>query len=83
MLLNQILDAEEMAVASGDLLFPSLWSYLSSENGKQVDTCIVDEFHFWEETIKGVNSVQKQFCNEYSDRLTTFVFSDVKHSFLQ
>lgn len=57
-----ILDAEEMASASGDLLFLSLWSHSSSENHKRVDTCLVDELQFWEETIKGVNSYKNNFA---------------------
>ena len=72
--LSQILDAEKMAIASGGFSLPSLWS----KPRKWVDSSTVDELHFWVETIKGVDSVQKQFCNEYLELLTTCVFSDVK-----
>lgn len=43
---SQILEAEKMAIASGELSFPSLWSNPISENRKRVDTLIVDELHF-------------------------------------
>ena len=52
--------------------------FLWSRPHKRDDRGTGDELHFWAETIKGVNSVQKQFCNEYLELLTTCVFLDVK-----
>lgn len=60
--LRQILDTEEMASASKGLLFPSLWSNPSSENHQRVDTCLIDELLFGQETIKDVNSLKNNFA---------------------